>query len=587
MKSGPRRAAPKLSAGLRRTVGLMAMMAPLLMMAACGQPARSGSAAYYSLPQQAVDSPYGQFLAARHAAQIHDHEAAARYYTRALAAEPGNLTLVKGAFTALLGNGQFTQALSLAPTINTATPGDHIARMALASGAMLRRDFDGALSLATDGPQNGIHAAFNPLIAAWAHVGKGNAAEAKAALARLERNPLFGGVHDHLKPLLLEAAGLEEEAATAYAAAAARPERVGTRQADAHIRLLARQGKLAEAQAVLDRQLTVNPENVILLAAKARLANPKNAVQTAPVMNAVDGFAESLFAASSAFGRTDGGELAEMHLQMALALRPDLDDARITLGDIYEARKQWQRAIQAYGLIRPGSVYAEAAQLRIAWATFEMGEQQEATRMLRRLARDRAADPRPLITLADMYRQSEQWTDAAREYSAALERIPKLEQRHWTTIFGRGIAYERSKQWDKAEKDMEKALELQPDQPMVLNYLGYTWVDMGRHIERATAMIKRAVELRPNDGAITDSLGWAYYRQGRYDDAVVQLERAVELKGSDPVITDHLGDAYWQVGRRAEAEFQWRRALGLKPDAELEAQIQRKLKEGLKDAAPR
>jgi Flp pilus assembly protein TadD len=205
--------------------------------------------------------------------------------------------------------------------------------------------------------------------------------------------------------------------------------------------------------------------------------------------------------------------------------------------------------------------------------------------MLRKIARDRRDDARPLITLGDLYRQMERWQEAATEYTAAFQRIPTLETRHWILLFSRGIAYERSKQWSKAEADMLKALEFQPEQPMVLNYLGYTWIDMNRNIDRATDMIRRAVTMRPNDGAIVDSLGWAYYRVGRYDEAVVQLERAVELKGGDPVITDHLGDAYWKVGRRAEAQFQWRRALGLKPEPELEQQIRRKLETGLDPVA--
>jgi len=544
-----------------------------------------GSEAQYTLPQQVVDSPYGQFLAARHARQVQDHAAAARFYTRALAAEPDNLTLMQGAFTSLLGDGRVADAMLLAPELRATNPGDHLARLTIASGMMLRRDFDAALALVAEGPQNGIHGAFNPLILAWAHAGKGDAVNAKVALARLERNPLFGAVHDHLKPLLLESVGLDDEAIATYKALAERPERVGTRQTDAYIRLLLRHGRTAEATEVLDRQLALNPENVLLLATKARMGSARNGVQGVAVMNAVDGFAETLFAAANVFGRNDGGELAEMHLQLALSLRPDLDDARISLADIYESRKQWQRAIETYGQIRADSPYINLAQNRIAWATFELGDRSEAVRMLRRYARERPQDPRPLLTLADLYRQAEMWPDAAKEYTAALERIPKIETRHWATLFGRGIAYERSKQWDKAEKDMEHALQLQPEQPMVLNYLGYTWVDMGRNLERATAMIKRATELRPNDGAIIDSLGWAYYRQGRYAEAVTQLERAVELKASDPVITDHLGDSYWQVGRRAEAEFQWRRALGLKPESELEAQIRLKLQHGLQPSA--
>ncbi|MEK9971701.1 MAG: tetratricopeptide repeat protein, partial [Ferrovibrio sp.] len=219
----------------------------------------------------------------------------------------------------------------------------------------------------------------------------------------------------------------------------------------------------------------------------------------------------------------------------------DLDDARMLLGDIYESRERYQEALAMYSRVSSNSAYSESAQLRQAWCINELGRHDEAVRILRRLASSDPQSPRALLTLADLYRQMEKWSDATKEYSAGLARIPRIEQRHWTVLFGRGVAYERSKQWDKAEADMLKALELQPDQPLVLNYLGYSWIDMHRNIDRATKMIERAVQLRPNDGAIVDSLGWALYRLGRFDEAVVQLERAVELKGGDPVITDHLG----------------------------------------------
>ena len=160
-----------------------------------------------------------------------------------------------------------------------------------------------------------------------------------------------------------------------------------------------------------------------------------------------------------------------------------------------------------------------------------------------------------------------------------------MERRHWSLLYSRGIALERSKQWARAETDFIKALELEPEQPYVLNYLGYSWVDQGIHLERATGMIEKAVELRPRDGFIVDSLGWAYFRIGDYGGAVRELERAVELRPQDPVINDHLGDAYWMVGRRLEARFQWRRALALEPEADVAGTITNKLEDGLPQPA--
>jgi tetratricopeptide (TPR) repeat protein len=532
-----------------------------------------------------LDSPYGNFLAARHARQTNDNTAAANYYLRALREDPESAQLAQGAFIALIADGRVGESVVLVPSLRQLNPTEYLPRMTQASAQMLVRDYDAVLRLVAEGPSGGIHAAFNPLLSAFAHAGKGEADQAIASLQKLERHPLMSGVYVHLKPILLEILNQPEPTEAAYREAIEGRERAGTRQVDGFARFLERQGRAAEARRLVEEQLAFNPENPVLLTALRRL-DSKQAPQTAPLVgNAVEGLAEAMFASATALGRSDGGDLAELHLQLALFLRPDLDDARMLLGDIYESRERYEQALAMYSRVSAGSAYSESAQLRQAWCINELGRHDEAVRILRRLASSDPQSPRALLTLADLYRQMEKWSDATKEYSAGLARIPRIEQRHWTILFGRGVAYERSKQWDKAEADMLKALELQPDQPLVLNYLGYSWVDMHRNIDQATKMIERAVQLRPNDGAIVDSLGWALYRLGRYDEAVVQLERAVELKGGDPVITDHLGDAYWRVGRQEEARFQWRRALGLKPDQDMTLQVQRKLDHGLDPVA--
>jgi tetratricopeptide (TPR) repeat protein len=145
------------------------------------------------------------------------------------------------------------------------------------------------------------------------------------------------------------------------------------------------------------------------------------------------------------------------------------------------------------------------------------------------------------------------------------------------------MCYERDKQWPKAEADLQMALKLYPDNPDVLNYLGYSWIDQGTNLEEGMRMIRRAVEQRPEDGYIVDSLGWAYYRIGNYEEAMKNLEKAVEYKPFDPTINDHLGDVYWRLGRTIEAMFQWSHARDLKPEPEDLAKIQEKLKSGLAD----
>jgi tetratricopeptide (TPR) repeat protein len=188
---------------------------------------------------------------------------------------------------------------------------------------------------------------------------------------------------------------------------------------------------------------------------------------------------------------------------------------------------------------------------------------------------------RAYLALGGVYSSKENFRAAAAVYDQAVARLDKPETSNWNIFYQRGIAYERLKEWPKAEPNFRKALELHPEQPQVLNYLGYSWVDMDMNLEEGLDMIRKAVELRPSDGYIVDSLGWAYYKLGRFEEAVTELERAVSLKPDDPILNDHLGDAYWRVGRKLEATFQWSHARDMKPEPDVLAQVQKKLAEGL------
>jgi tetratricopeptide (TPR) repeat protein len=186
-----------------------------------------------------------------------------------------------------------------------------------------------------------------------------------------------------------------------------------------------------------------------------------------------------------------------------------------------------------------------------------------------------------LDALGNILRARKLYAEAIPYYDQALALVPKPERRHWVYYYARGTSYERLKNWSAAEADLEKALRLYPDQPLILNYLGYSWIDQGRNLKEGMAHIEKAVALKPDDGYIVDSLGWAHYMQGNFAEAVRYLERAVELKPDDPVLNDHLGDALWRVGREREARYQWDQALSLKPEPEDEAKIKKKLETGL------
>jgi len=186
----------------------------------------------------------------------------------------------------------------------------------------------------------------------------------------------------------------------------------------------------------------------------------------------------------------------------------------------------------------------------------------------------------------DVLRGMKRFSEAVTAYDQAVARVPNPTRVNWPLFYDRGIALERAHNWPRAEADFNKALELAPDQPYVLNYLGYSWTEQGHNLDRAHQMIARAVEQRPNDGSILDSLGWVVLRQGDVGSAVKYLERAVELEPEDATVNGHLGDAYWAAGRKVEAQYQWRRALNLKPEPEDAQKFEQKLRDAAEHTSP-
>ena len=255
---------------------------------------------------------------------------------------------------------------------------------------------------------------------------------------------------------------------------------------------------------------------------------------------------------------------------------------RVLTGEILEMDERYEDANFHYGTVSEMSPFKQTAQMRIANNIHNMGRTDEAIVIAHEVAKARPYDPEPVRAVGDYLRATERYKEAIPEYDEAIRRAGILKPTHWRLFYTRGIALERVKKFKQSEADFLKALELQPDQPFVLNYLGYSWIEQGRHLNKAQDMIRKAVSLRPNDGYIIDSLGWVYYQLGNYDDAVVELERAVQYRPEDPIINDHLGDAFWQVGRKKEAQFQWLHSLSLKPSADVEKLVRDKLKNGLK-----
>ncbi len=210
----------------------------------------------------------------------------------------------------------------------------------------------------------------------------------------------------------------------------------------------------------------------------------------------------------------------------------------------------------------------------------------DAREYLRLRPRGAKADPDAYdaqMVLGDLLREDAQAAPCVETYSTAIAMLPRPGRQAWEAYYFRGVCLEKSRQWERAEADFKQALALSPDQPQVLNYLGYIWLEHRVNTDEAMKLIRRAAELKPNDGYIVDSLGFAHYQRGEYDQAVAHYERAVQLQTGDADLRDHLGDAYWKVGRRGDAVAQWTRARTLDPDVFVLARIDEKLRVGLVD----
>jgi tetratricopeptide (TPR) repeat protein len=300
-------------------------------------------------------------------------------------------------------------------------------------------------------------------------------------------------------------------------------------------------------------------------------------------MTAPAGGAEALYGLGASLGRRGGEDLGLVYLQLSLHLVPNHSLALLSLADLYESLKKPEMAIKIYERIPATSPLHRNAAIQMAADLDALGRGDEAEKQLNAIIQGDPKDLEAIMALGNVLRGHKKFAQCADVYSKGFDIVGKPTKANWVMFYFRGICYERSKQWPKAEADLKQALELFPDQPHVLNYLGYSWIDQGINLDQGMAMIKKAVQQRPDDGYIVDSLGWAYYRLGNYEDAVKQLDRAIELKPDDPTINDHLGDAYWRVGRRLEAKFQWAHARDLKPESEELPKILQKLKDGLPD----
>ena len=529
--------------------------------------------------QKDLSSLAGFYLAARQAGISKDLSAAAGFYASALRQDPENAELLDRSVLLNIASGNIAKAAELAGPLLAIEPDDQLALLAASIAEFRAGKTDEALKHMRalrdiGGP---LQELVGTLLEAWTIAGEQRPAEAIKLLDDLD-GPLwvdpFKKIH---AGLIADQFGLyqisEDRLRLAY-----EQDPTDVRLVEAYARTLARAGKTDRASRVLD-ELNKRVPTIAKLLEPARVAIASGEVESqAPSARA--GLAEALYTLGRGIGSNDATLSASL-LQLSLYLMPEADFPAMALGNILEGMRQHEAAIEVYRTVPQNAPLYREAQVQEALNLNVLERHEEAIAALEALMAEDPSDVQVAVALGNVHRQLEDFEKAAAVYGASIDDFGTVPEDYWTLYYYRGIANERTDNWEAAESDFRAALELSPEHPLVLNYLGYSYIDRGENLDEAVDMVQRAVEQRPEDGYIVDSLGWAYYRLGRYEDAVEQLERAASLRAGDPVINDHLGDAYWKVGRKLEAMFQWAHARDSDPEADELKKILAKLEGGL------
>lgn len=525
-----------------------------------------------------VRSLLGSYLAGRVARTQRDNSKAAAFYENALSKDPDNNIILQRTFLLEAIGGDWDRAMRLAVDVADMENSQQIARFLLGVKAFKQRDFSGAEKHFAAVSKGTLSSLTARLALAWIFLADGDADRALKELTKLKKADWSQFYQYYHQGLIADVAGKQKIARKALSQAfKSRPNTL--RIAEAYARHASHRGDPRQAKQILIKHIgkSAGHPNVRSLLEDIN-AGKKPALL---ITNPVDGMAEVFYAIGDALTGEDSTEIGLVYLRIALYLKPDSPLAHIAVGEVFDKMERYQQAIEIYDQVPRTSAIWSRVQIRKAYDLNSLEKTDAAKTLLEKLAETSRNSLRAYDALGSILRSRQRYGEAEHYYDRAIKLVTKPSARHWRLFYARGVSRERLKKWPGAEADLKMALKLNPDQHLVMNYLGYSWVDKGINLKKAMNLIRKAVKLKPDDGYFVDSLGWAYYRLGNYEKAAGYLERAVELRPDDPVINDHLGDSYWRVKRFLEAKYQWSQALTLEPEPEDETMIKLKLENGL------
>lgn len=525
----------------------------------------------------------GSYLLYLQAKQDKDFSAAVRYLRQALKEDPDNSALQTEMFALLSLEGRIDDAYPYAVKELQTSPDSLLASLVVVTYHASKDDFAAAQKQIDAYPLKEENAFLHPLLEVWIQAGMNDRKKALFSLEQINQKGLETLYHFHAA-LLYDLWDDEDQAKEHYEALLAEPGGLSLRAAQAYGNFLLRQGEKKKFDSLVQAYRKGAKSYPLLdeLFFTAGASLPSKKVPKS-VATPKAGLAEAFFDISGSLADKGNPEISLYFTRFSLVLDPSLSLARVLLGEIYEKQERYDEALKLYGEEKENSETYFASQVRMGIIFSKQGNLKGAEKKLRSLAEKRPELAFPWIELGDIFITNKKYEQAIDAYSEAINRVSVPNRSHWSLFYSRGAAYERNKQWDLAEQDLLQALVLSPDQPLTLNYLGYSWIERGKNISKAKEMLERAIFLSPREGFIADSLGWAYYLLKDYARAAAVLENAVTFDPGSGVINDHLGDAYWRIGRKREARYQWTKALSVKDDfSEGDRQrVEAKLEKGL------
>ena len=555
------------------TISQVAFLTALAWLSAAPAAYASNKAAAAPDPKLQVsdDNASGSYLSGQFSRAHGDIADAIRYLRSVHNTSPKDMDIAIQLQGMLLLQGEFEEALDLADEIRNSGVADPLADLFLVLDEITHDDWNEASALLDTGGEEGSTQLWVPLIAGWVDVSRHKLTKPLTVeQLGVDVGRALPLVNYHLA-LINSQAGFKDAAAKNFKEMIEDPRNPPDRLIKVLLKFYDQNG---------------NPEILTPIVREYSLAHPDAEHESrAPVIATPrDGVAEILYTMGGIMYGAGVINDAAIYLQLAAYVKPDMDEAVVALGDAYSELRQFDRSNATYAKITPQSSLFAKAQLHIALNYERMDNLPEALKRLDVMSKAAPDAPGILVTKGDLLRIHSRFAEAVSAYNEALRRMPNQGSDAWAIYFARASCLDRLGKWPEARKDLEQALVLKPDQPDVLNYLGFARLEHGETLTEAQEMISKAVKARPNDAQIVDSMGWVLYMQGQYAASAPYLEKAVELLPSDPEVNDHLGDLYWRLGRKTEARFQWERSLSFTPESKLAAVIHKKLKDGLPPA---